>query len=121
MEYLVLNNGSKIAIERGSSIYNAVAVFDSKSIMAATWELLEKENLEKVQVVNEDGELIAEYNGLILNDETSVVLENGKVLTTFHFRKKTELELLKEEIENLKAGQEVQDGAIVELAEIIGG
>ena len=29
--------------------------------------------------------------------------------------------MLREELEELKVGQEIQDGAIVELAEIIGG
>lgn len=121
MEYLVLKNGNKILIENGSSIFNAVVLFESKSIMAATWELFEKENLQNVQVVNENGEVIATYNDLILENETSVVLENGKVLTAFHLREKTELEALREEIENLKISQDLQDGAIVELAEIVGG
>lgn len=121
MNYLLLANESKIKIENGSSISNIMTSFESKSIMAAVWDLFTEENLKNIKIVTEDDEILAEYNDFILASETSVVQKDGTVYTCFTLREKTELELLKEEVEQLKASQEIQDGAIVELAEIIGG
>ena len=121
MTYLLLANESKIKIENGSSISNIMTSFESKSIMAAVWDLFTEENLKNIKIVTEDDEILAEYNDFILESETSVVQKDGTVYTCFTLREKTELELLKEEVEQLKASQEIQDGAIVELAEIIGG
>ena len=121
MEYLVLSNESKIQIEAGSSLSDMLVISESKAAMVNVWELLTVENLKAVQIRTKEDAVLAEYSNLVLHSETSSVLDNGTVHTCFHLREKTEVELLREEVEALKAGQEVQDGAIVELAEIIGG
>ena len=120
-EVLVLKNGSEINLEPGASLSDMVVLSASKEAMIATWDLLTEENLKSVQVKNGDGNVIGEYDNLLLSSETSIVKADGSILTSFELRQKTEVELLREEVEALKAGQEVQDGAIVELAEIIGG
>ena len=120
-EILVLKNGSEINIEPGASLSSVGVVSTTKEEMVAVWDLLTVENLKEVHFKNAEGEVIGEYANLILENETSVIQADGSIITYFNLRQKTEVELLKEEIEALKAGQEVQDGAIVELAEIIGG
>lgn len=121
MEKLVLKNGEEIQIESGSSIANLIMVFRTKADMVAVWNLLTEENLKSIQIKNSDNVVIGEYDNLVLENEVSTLRGDGTVITSFNFRQKTELELLKEEMEILKIGQEVQDGAIVELAGIIGG
>ena len=46
------------------------------------------------------------------------IAEDGKIHATFGIRQKTEMEMT---IEQLQKGQGVQDGAIMELAEMMGG
>lgn len=120
-EVLKLKNGSEINIEPGASLSSMGVVSASKEEMIATWDLLTVENLKEVQIENAEGEVIGEYSDLVLDLETSLVQADGTILTYFSLRQKTEVELLREEVEALKAGQELQDGAIVELAEIVGG
>ena len=120
-EILVLKNGSEINIEPGASLSSVGVVSTTKEEMVATWDLLTVENLKEVHFKNAEGEVVGEYVDLILQNETSEVQSDGSILTYFNLRQKTEVEMLREEVEALKAGQEIQDGAIVELAEIVGG
>ena len=121
MEYLVLSDESKIQIEQGSGLSDMKVVSESKEAMAEVWKLLTVENLKCVQIRTAEDVVLAEYQNLVLESETSVVESDGFVHTCFRLREKSEVELLREEVEALKASQEIQDGAIVELAEIIGG
>lgn len=124
-EKLILKDGSAIEIESGSSIGSISVVSESKSAMVSVWDKLTDENLKEVQAMNSDGTVIGQYANLILDSETSIIQSDGTVLTSFHLREKTEVELLREEVEELKAGQEVQDGAISDLgaavSDIAGG
>ena len=70
--------------------------------------------LKKVET-HIDGEFSGGYSELVLDDETSVVQADGKILTEYHLREKTELEILRERVAALEAGQGVQDGAIDDL------
>lgn len=114
-EKLILNNETEISIEPFSSLSEMKVVSQTKYNMISTWDMLTPENLKSVQIQNGDGVTIANYTDLLLDSETSTVQENGTILTSFHLRKKTEVELLREEVEALKEEQEVQDGAISDL------
>ena len=118
---LILKDGSEINIESGASLSSIGVISATKADMISTWDLFTNENLKKVQVKNNDNILIGEYQNLVLVNETSNIQKDSTILTYFNLREKTEVEVLKEEVEALKAGQEIQDGAIVELAEILGG
>ena len=118
---LILKDGSVINIEAGASLSSIGVVAATKEDMTATWDLFTNDNLKEVQVMNGEDVVIGEYVDLVLENETSTVQEDGTILTYFNLREKTEVERLREEVEALKVGQEIQDGAIVELAEILGG
>ena len=117
---LTLQNGTALSIESGSSLSSVIVNFENKDVMVETWDMLTNENLKTVQVHNEDGALIAEYTDLVLVSETSKVNGDGTVSTSFHLRQKTETELLREEVEELKSIQRIQDGAITELGTVVG-
>lgn len=119
MSKFVLNNGTEIEIESASSLSDIKTISGTKYDMVSAWELLTEENLKHVRVRNDDDIVVGNYENLVLDSETSIVQENGTILTSFHLRKKTEVELLRKEVEALKEGQEVQDGAIADLGEII--
>lgn len=115
---LILNDQTEIQIESGSALSDIKVLSQTKSDMIAVWDKLTAENLVSVQVKNADGVSAGNYANLILSSETSVEQKDGTVLTNFRLREKTEVELLKEEIDALKEGQEVQNGAIDDLGAI---
>lgn len=118
---LVLNDNTEIEIENGSSIGDLLVLSETKYDMIATWDMLTEENLKKIWFKGRDGENLGTYENVVLENETSTVFRDKRILTSFHLREKTEVELLREEVEQLKAGQEVQDGAISDLGAAVSG
>lgn len=116
---LILADGSVISIESGASLSGIGVVSATKADMVATWDLFTTANLKNVQVKNSEDAVIGEYSDLVLEEETSKEQEDGSILTYFRLRQKTEVELLREEVEALKAGQEIQDGAISDLGTVV--
>lgn len=116
---LILKDGSAIELEAGASLSDIRVASENKESMVSTWDRLTERNLSEVQVKNGDGLTVGRYSGLVLVNETSAIQEDGTILTSFNLREKTEIELLREEVNLLKEGQEVQDGAISDLGEAI--
>ena len=116
---LILNNQTQIELEAGASLSNIMVLSETKYDMVSIWDMLTPENLKSVQIQNGDGVTVANYENLILDSETSNEQEDGTILTSFHLREKTELEKLKEEVAQLKEGQDVQDEAISELGTVV--
>ena len=115
---LILNDGATVELEPGASLSSMQAVFADKASMIITWDKFTADNLKTVQIKNGEN-LTAAYNDLLLVSETSLVQEDGTILTSFHLREKTEMELLKEEVAALKEGQAIHDGAIMEVAAVV--
>ncbi len=118
---IILNNQLQINIESGSSLSDIKILSETKYDMLSTWDILSEENLKHIKIQNEDGTVIGTYDNILLDSETSTILLDGKILTSFHLREKTEVELLRERIEQLESGQEVQDGAISDLGAAVSG
>ena len=116
---LILKNGKEIEIEEGSSLGAISVVSATKSAMIKTWDTLTSANLKDIKIQTADGTEVGQYTDIVLDNETSTVQSDGSILTVYHLRAKTEIELLKEEIAELRAGQEVQDGAISDLGEAV--
>lgn len=120
-EKLILSNNSEISIESGSSLSDMKVLSETKYDMVSTWESLTEENLKHIKIQNEDGIVIGNYDNILLESETSTIQSDSKILTSFCLREKTEVELLRERIEQLESGQEVQDGAISDLGTAVSG
>lgn len=112
---LVLNNQAPIEIEAGSSLSDIRVIFQTKYDMISIWEMLTEDNLKFIQIQNEDGVIVSLYENILLSSETSTLQPDGTIMTSFHLREKTVVELLKERVEHLESGQEVLDGAISDL------
>lgn len=113
-----LNNETVIELEAGASLGALQVAAVDRAAMMATWEQMTPENLATVQIKNGDGLVVGNYTDLVLVSETSVVAADGSILTTYSFREKTAEE---RRLDALEEGQEVQDGAITDLAGIVGG
>ena len=116
---LILKDNTTIEIEAGASLSAITVLSSTKEEMIEKWDALTKDNLSSVEVKNSENITIATYTDLILVSETSVVMEDGSISTSFNLREKTDVEKLQEEVALLKEGQEVQDGAISDLGTVV--
>lgn len=116
---LILANETEIEIESASSLSNVKIASQTKYDMVSVWDMLTEGNLKSIQIKNSDGIVIGNYENLILDSESSTIQKDGTILTSFHLREKTEVELLKEEVALLKEGQEINTGAIGDIGEAV--
>ena len=117
---LILKNGAEIELEAGAYIGALQVLSADRAAMLATWELLIPDNLAAVQIKNGVGTIVGTHADLVLASETSVVASDGTVLTTYSLRPKTDVERLAERVTVVEDGQQVQDGAINDVATLAG-
>ena len=112
MEKIILKDKTEITIKEGASL-NAITALDQ--IASA---LMKAGNLDTVEFKHED-EVTGSYTDMRLEYPLfQVNVVNEKVEATFAIREKTEEE---KRLDALEKGQSVQDGAIMEMAGMIGG
>ena len=117
---MILKNNLEVEFETGASLGALQVVSADRAAMLATWELLTPDNLSQVQIKNGAGLTGGTHTDLVLASETSVVASDGTVLTTYSLRPKTDVERLEEKVAAVEAGQQVQDGAINDVATLAG-
>ncbi|MCB6310598.1 hypothetical protein LI216_13990 [Mediterraneibacter glycyrrhizinilyticus] len=121
MEKMIVKDKTEIEIMEGAALNAITAVADDWIALGVIAEALkESGNLDDVQFKT-DEIMTGEYQNMKLESPLFYavdIAEDGKIHATFSIRKKTEMELA---IEQLQKGQGVQDGAIMELAGMMGG
>lgn len=117
---LILKDGSIIELEAGTSLAALTVICADKATMIANWDKLTPDNLSIVSVQNGAGLTVGNYSDLVRMEPnlTATELADGTIKVVFGLREKTTIE---KDIDAIKMGQEVQDGAIVELAELVAG
>jgi len=113
----ILNDGTIIELEAGASISALTTIFADWNAAAEVMPKFTEKNLLYVTVQNGDVPLEWNYQDLVLQPGSWEVKADG-VHVTISLREKTELE---KRIEKIESSQEVQDGAIEELAGMVGG
>lgn len=113
---LILKDGTVIELEAGASLGALQVLSVDKASMVSTWDKLTRDNLSSVQIKNEEGAVIGNDTDLLLVSETSVVQEDGSVITTYNLRQKTEMEKI---LERLAAVEETTD--ILTMDALTGG
>lgn len=114
---MILNDGTSTELEPGASLAGLTTVFADWREAAVFLPRLTSDNLASVQIQNGDGTLKWGYTDLVLQPGSWEAKADG-VHVTISLREKTELE---KRIEKIESSQEVQDGAIAELAGKQGG
>ena len=121
MEKMIVKDKTEIEIMEGAALNAITAVTDDWTALGLIAEALkELGNLDDVQFKT-DETVTGEYQNMKLESPLFYavdIAEDEKIHATFSIRKKTEMELA---IEQLQKGQGVQDGAIMELAGMMGG
>lgn len=121
MEKIVLKDNTEIEILPGASLGETTVIVPDFADLKTVAEALTKEgNLDTVQYKSEE-QVTGEYKDMKL--EIPLFREVGytddkKIVATFTIREKTEIE---KRLDKLEKGQAVQDGAILELAGVVGG
>lgn len=80
-------------------------------------ELLTKDNLSEIQFLTETGDVLSIYNHYE-HEKVEYTKEGEYYYASFYNRKLSDIEV---RLDALESGQDTQDGAIEELAGIIGG
>lgn len=121
MEKMILKDKTELEIMEGAALNSITAIASDWAALGVVAEALRKSgNLDEVQFKT-DETVTGEYQNMKLESPLFSVVdiaEDGKIHATFGIRQKTEMELA---IEQLQNGQGVQDGAIMELAGMMGG
>lgn len=128
MEKMVLKDKMELEIMEGAALSAITAVVGDWIALGVVAELLrETGNLDEVQFKT-DETVTGEYRDMKLESplfSAVDVAEDGKIHATFGIRQKTEMELAIEQLQRqqaeMNASQEIQDGAIMELAGMVGG
>lgn len=127
MERMILKDKTELEIMNGAALNAITAVADDWAALGVVAEALRKSgNLDEVQFKT-DETVTGEYRNMKLESPlfSAVDIEDGKIHATFGIRQKTEMELAIEQLQRqqaeISASQEIQDGAIMELAGMVGG
>lgn len=118
---VILKDKTEIEVQEGVSLTdNVVIVDDFAGIDPIAKALVKKGNLDSIKYVNSDGVDIGIYSDLkvLFPLIRADYREDGKLEVVFGFQEKTETE---KRLDTLEAEQSVQDGAIMELAGMMGG
>lgn len=121
MEKIILADKTELELMEGESLHKNTVVVKNFADLEAIAQALTKEGNMKAVKYKTNEQITGEYADMKL--ETPLFKEvdytgEKKVRATFGIRKKTELE---KEIDKIKEQQEVQDGAILDLAGMVGG
>lgn len=115
---LVLKDNTEIAVLDESTTSNIIVDCASiEEVDAITQSLKTTGNLDNFAFKADNGDTYAEYENFAYVS-TSYSEENGIYHATFNIRKKTDTEI---RLDALESEQELQNGAIDELANIVGG
>lgn len=114
---IILKNLENLSINDGSTDVRILAIFPTVYDMDGFREKLTSENLSEFQFATNSGDVVGNYKNYELSHVEYRYI-NGEYEATFYLEKISDTEL---RIRSLESGQEVQDGAIEELAEMAGG
>lgn len=117
MDKIILADTTAIELLAGAGFSNLTTVCKDWAEVATLMPKLTPENLSNVKVQTGEGLTIGNPHDLVLQPGLWEVKEDG-VHITISLREKTDIE---KRLDNVESGQEVQDGAIAELASKEGG
>lgn len=121
MEKIVLADNTEIEIQEGASLGRNVAVVADFADLKTVAEALTKEGNLKIVKYKSDDQVTGNYEDMKLESPLFSAVdytEDKKVMAVFGIREKTETE---KRLDSIEAGQQIQDGAILDLASVVGG
>lgn len=120
MEKMIVKDKTEIEIMEGAALNAITAVSDDWTALGVIAEALkESGNLDEVQFKT-DETVTGKYVDMILESPlfSAVDVVGDEIRATFAIREKTDVE---KRLDAVESGQSIQDGAIMELAGVMGG
>lgn len=114
---IILSNNTEVEVKDNSTLFDIQV---DPSQYESVWEKLSVDNMKLVKLTTENGDLMDQRGNLVVDSERSI-REKGEVQCHFYLREKTEVELLREEVERLRETSGVHDAAISDLGEAVSG
>lgn len=102
------------ATTANSLVLNFPAIYDVDTFR----EKLADTSLRHFEFLDSAGNVAGRYDNYTFTGDVSYSVKDGIYTAKYFLRKKTDIEI---RLDALEAGQELQDGAIDELAQIAGG
>ena len=112
-----LKDETTITVLESTTPTQIKAEFNSVEQLDGFRQSLSDDNLSKFAYLNDAGIAIGNYENYQL-DSTTYIVKDDIYKATFEIHQKSDLEV---RLENLEQTQDIQDGAIGELASIVGG
>ncbi|EOS41409.1 hypothetical protein C808_00578 [Lachnospiraceae bacterium M18-1] len=123
-EKIVLKDGTMLAIENGASVNLIQVPIQSLDGFKGLFEKFTEDNLEKYSILNAAGLTCATLENKYL-EEAGVKQRENDFLVSLRLADvnmtEKRLAVVEAEQEAMKTGQTIQDGAIADLGEIVGG
>lgn len=121
MDKIIFTDKTEFEIMPGASLDNITVICENFTALGTFTESLTKpENLKAVEF-KQDALVFGKYEDMILGSDIFYnvkIAKDKKVNATFSIRPMTKVEL---QIAGIQNDQLVQDGAIMEIAEMVGG
>lgn len=115
---LILATGAEITFQNDHGIGDIVAEFPTIEEAHAAIELITPEALAHVSTTTDEGQILGEWDNLVLASAETVQTEEG-VEAHIHLREETDVEKLTHRVEELETSQGIQDAAIDDLGAVV--
>lgn len=121
MEKVTLKDGTSIEVTSMPSIGSITTICSDVAAVQALKDKMTSDNISEISVENEAGLKVGSYTDYVPIDTWIIQWTDDGIKTTFGFRKKTETELIREELSETKKLVDSHDSAIIDLGEAVGG
>lgn len=115
MEKIKLADGTEIEILGGATSDSVSVQYEQLAVLDSYVNDFTEENLEEFSILNESGKVCTTMTNKYLS---KISINPTDKVATFHLGN---VDMIAKRLAELEATQEIQDEAIVELAEIAGG
>ena len=121
MEKVILKDGTSIEVTSMPSIGSITTICHDVAAVQALKDKMTSDNISEISVENEVGLKVGNYTDYVPIDTWTIQWTDDGIKTTFGFRKKSETELIREELSETKKLVDSHDSAIIDLGEAVGG
>lgn len=110
------NDETILTINEGASLSRIEVPVQGVTTDAIIMVINTKNNLNSVQFLNDNDEVVGNYTDMKMETPCSVEIMEGETVVVFGMVEKSDIE---KRLDAIESGQEIQDGAISELAEVV--
>lgn len=119
---IVFKDNSELVINAFTDPIDVIKEYDNIAEAGLEFAKFAPENVSTMKVFDDDGIMFAQFDGMFFGGVTvnNILTDDGtKFEAHFSFRQKTQMEIMQEQIAAIQESQDLQDGAIEDLADTV--